>query len=151
MNQRSGSSEQELKTLLFVYNTDSSVLQALRDYTACPSAASRSGNCTLCALTHSPVGMKKEWKRFIRDLEIPSQFLNRNEFLSEFGDYQHTFPAVFLRKGTELVLLICSGELSRCQTLRDIISLIEYHLQSPARGIRVVSGNRSIRENISQV
>jgi hypothetical protein len=140
---------QELKTLLFVYNTDSSVLQALKDYTSCTSAASRAENCTLCAITHSPVGMKKEWRRFIKSLEIPSRFLNRNEFFSEFGNYQITFPAVFLRKGTELAILICSEELNRCQTLNDIISLIEYHLQSSAREVRVVSRTRSISENTS--
>ena len=140
---------QELKTLLFVYNTDSSVLQALRDYTSCTSAASRTGNCILCALTHSPVGMKKEWKRFIRDLEIPSRFLNRNEFLSEFGDYRMTFPAVLLQKGTELAILICSEELNRCRTLKDIMFLIEHHLQPAACGVRVVSHTRSIPENTS--
>ena len=140
---------QELKTLLFVYNTDSSVLPELRDYTAGTSAASRAGNCTFCALTHSPVGMKKEWRRFVKALEIPSRFLNRNEFFSEFGNYEITFPAVFLRKGTELAILICSEELNRCQTLGDIISLIEYHLQSSAREVRVVSHTRIISENTS--
>ena len=34
MNEKSGSCMEGLKTLLFVYNTDSSVLQALRDYTS---------------------------------------------------------------------------------------------------------------------
>ena len=83
-----------LKTLLFVYNTDSSVLQAIKDYSAGTSAASRAEDCTLCSVTHSPVGMKKEWKRFLRNLEIPSRFLNRNEFFSEFGPSPIAFPVV---------------------------------------------------------
>ena len=93
--------------------------------------------------------MKKEWKRFIKDLEIPSRFLNRNEFFSEFGHCQITFPAVFFQKGTELAILICSEELSQCRTLQDIIILIERHLQHAACGVRVVSHTRSISENIS--
>jgi hypothetical protein len=83
--------------------------------------------------------MKKEWKRFIKDLEIPSRFLNRNEFLAESGDIQTTFPVVLLQKCSELAILICSKELSRCRTLNDIIFLLMQHLQYAAGGTRVIS------------
>jgi hypothetical protein len=139
MQHRSGSYIPGLKSLLFVYNRDSSMLQAIKDYTAGTSAAPRTEDCTLCAITHSPVGMKKEWKRYLRDLKIPSRFLNRNEFFSEFGYLQTTFPVVLLQKGKELAVLICSEELDRCGTLNDVTALIEQHLQFATGGTRVIS------------
>lgn len=139
MQDRSGSYIPDLKSLLFVYNQDSSMLQAIKDYTASTFAAPRTDDCTLSAITHSPVGMKKEWKRYLRDLKIPSRFLNRNEFFTEFGYFQTTFPVVLLQKGKELAVLICSEELDRCGTLNDVITLIEQHLQFATRGTRVIS------------
>ncbi len=124
-----------LNSLLFIYNNDSSVLQALKDYTAGTTAASRA-ECPLCELTHSPVGMKKEWKRFIRDLGIPSRFLNRNEFVAEFGQYETTFPVVLLEKETGLAILIGPEEINRCRTLSDIIVLLDQHLQYVTGGFR---------------
>ena len=70
--------------------------------------------------------MKKEWKRFLKDLEIPSRTLDKSEFLSEFrsGHTQTSFPVVFVQKGTELAVLISTEELSRCRDLNDLILLM---------------------------
>jgi hypothetical protein len=133
-----------LNALLFIYNNDSSMVQALKDYTAGTPVFSQTENCPLCAITHTPVGMKKEWKRFIRDLKIPSRFLNRNEFLAEFGNYPITFPVVLLETGPELAILVGSEEISRCSTLSDMISLLMQHLQNAANGIRFTSHSQNI-------
>ena len=127
MSENFGSYLTGLPSLLFVYNTDSSRLPAPRDYTS--SAAFRAGDCLLRALTYSPLGMKKEWKRFIRDLGIPSRFLDRNEFLAEFGTFSIPFPVVLFRKGTEFSILIGADEIVRCMTLADLILLLEQHLE----------------------
>jgi len=116
------------KVLIFVYNTNSSVLEALKDYTAGPAAAPGKDICTLCALTHSPVGMKKEWKRFLKDVGIPFRFLNRDEFLSAFGNIRTAFPVVLVQEGTELNLLAGTEELNRCRDLTDLILLMQQHL-----------------------
>jgi len=117
-----------LKTLLFVYNTNSGVLQSLKDFSAGTAAASGADTCNLSAITHSPVGMKKEWKRFLKDLEIPSRSLDKNEFSSEFGNRQITFPVVLVQKGTELSVLIGTEELNRCRDLNDLIFLLKQQI-----------------------
>jgi hypothetical protein len=122
-----------LKVLIFVYNTNSSVLEALKDYTAGPAAAPEKDICTLCALTHSPVGMKKEWKRFLKNVGIPFRFLNRDEFLSEFGNNRTAFPCVLVQEGKDLKLLTGIEELNRCRDLTDLILLMEQHL-APDKG-----------------
>ena len=119
------------KTLLIVDNTNSGVLQPLKDFSAAGSAAG-SGATTqsLSTITHSPVGMKKEWKRFLKELEIPSRTLEKGEFLAEFrsGHSPATFPVVFVQKGTELAVLISTEELGRCRDLNDLIVLLRQRL-----------------------
>ena len=121
------------KTILFVYNTNNGVLQSLRDYFAGTASASKTDICPLSAITHSPVGMKKEWKRFLKDLEVPSRLLDRNEFSWEFGYVKTTYPAVLVQNGTELNVLIGTGELNGCRDLNDLIQLMQQRLvQVPA-------------------
>ena len=76
-------------------------------------------------MTNSPVGMKKEWKRFLKDCAIPARTLDRDEFLSEFGSRPVTFPVVLLKRGTELSIFISTEELNRCHDLSDLILLVE--------------------------
>ncbi len=118
------------KTLLIVDNTNSSVLEPLKDFSTGTAAASGAGTHTISSITHSPVGMKKEWKRFLKDLEIPSRTLDRSEFLSEFGSglHQITFPVVLVQKGTELAVLISPEELTQCRDLNDLITLLRSRL-----------------------
>lgn len=118
------------KTLLIVDNTDSGVLPSLKDFSAGTSAASRAGTCTISSITHSPVGMKKEWKRFLKDLDIPSRSLERSEFTSEFGSghSKMTFPVVLIQTGSELAVLLSTEELSLCRDLHDLILLLKQRL-----------------------
>ena len=118
------------KTLLIVDNVNSGVLQPFKDFSAGTTAVSGVGTRTLSMLTHSPVGMKKEWKRFLKDLDIPSRTLDKSEFLSEFSSVHHqtTFPIVLIQTGTELTVLISTEELSRCRDLNDLIVLMRQRL-----------------------
>jgi hypothetical protein len=114
--------------LLFVHNIDSGVLSALHDYSSSKVPASATGACPLSTLTHSPVGIKKEWKRFLKDLRLPSRTLDRNEFLAEFGQRPFTFPVVVLKKGVELSVFISTAELSLCNDLGALIRLVKERL-----------------------
>jgi hypothetical protein len=118
----------DLKTILIIYNANNGKLQSLRDYFAGTASASGTDTCPLSAITTSPVGLKKEWKRFLKDLEIPSRILDRNEFSWEFGYVQPTFPAVVVQDGTELTVLVSTEELSRCRDLDDLIQLMQQRL-----------------------
>jgi hypothetical protein len=113
------------KTILFVYNLDSGVLQSLHDYSGSKSAASHAGACPLTKITHSPLGIKKEWKRFLKDLKIPSRSLDRDEFIGEFGQRQITFPVVLLNEGAALSLILSTEEIGLFNDLSDLISIIE--------------------------
>ena len=115
-------------SLLFVYNNDSGMLQNFKQYSLSTSASSR-GGCHLAAITHSPVGMKKDWKRFIRELNLPSRFLDRNEFSSEFREVTTTYPCILRKSGNTLSVLVSTEEINRCRELEDLIGLVQQRLQ----------------------
>jgi hypothetical protein len=119
-----------MKTLIFVYNSNSGGVMAFRDFSASPAIPSGTDRCTLSTITHSPVGMKKEWKRFLKDLEIPSRCMDRIEFFAEFktGHSQTTFPVVLVQTGSELAVLISTEELNQCRDLNDLILLMKERL-----------------------
>ena len=117
----------EEETLLFVSNSNSGVLPQIKNYSD-HLAASRDDGCHLSALTYSPVGMKKEWKRFIRELKLPSRVLDREEFRAEFGSTAMTFPIVLVRTRRGLSVLIGTDELNRCRSLEALMNLLRQRL-----------------------
>lgn len=114
--------------VIFVYNIDSGVLQSLHEYSGSRPGASGTAACHLFALTHSPVGMKKEWKRFLKELEVPSQSMDRNEFEQEFGRRDIAYPVVLLRRGTELSVLVSAGEIQGCGDTGALVGLVQKRL-----------------------
>ncbi len=112
------------RSLVFVYNADSGILPRMKDMSSRGAAPGKDA-CNLYAVTFSPIGMKKEWKRFIQDLGTPVRFLSRNEFSSEFRTTTATFPAVFLQNGNDLIPFISTDEINRCAQLEDLISLVQ--------------------------
>jgi hypothetical protein len=115
------------RSLLFVYNAESGILPKLKDQFS-RVAADKKGGCNLVAVTFSPVGMKKEWKRFVHDLGIPVGFMSRDEFSSRFRTTTASFPAAFLQTGNDLVLIISTDEINLCAHLEDLISLVQQRL-----------------------
>ena len=118
----------DTRAVLFVYNIDSSVLQSLHEYSVSGPAEPKEEICHLSTLTHSPVGMKKEWKRFLKDLPFPSRSMDKKEFSREFGARPITFPVVLFKRGTELLVLARTEEIARCQALADLITLVQERL-----------------------
>jgi hypothetical protein len=124
---KSGIFMPQQETLLFVSNNDSGVLPKIKNYSS-DKAVSPAVSCNLSVLIHSPVGIKKEWKRFMKEQKIPSRFLDRNEFRAEFGPGVTKFPVVFIRIGKSLSVLINTDEINRCRELEELISLFEKRL-----------------------
>ncbi len=110
--------------IILVYNTDTSTLNMLEDYVhkiVRPSTY----DCNLCALTYDNLGiMKREWKKFIRGLEIKVQFLHKDEFTKLFNIKNVDFPAAFLKKDTKIELLITHNKINECKTLGDLEKLV---------------------------
>ena len=126
---------EESKTeLILVYNAESGFFNIIKDAlhkTISPSTY----QCNLCALTYGTISMKSKWKRFVDELEIPSKFLHRDEFIRMLKNHPHkiehtSFPAIFLHKKRKISLLVTSVEINKCKTLDDLMELIEKNLQA---------------------
>jgi hypothetical protein len=112
------------RNLIFVFNCDRGNLSAFRDYGQKPGDG-RSPGCLLLGLISSPVGIKKAWKRYIRQLNIPCRFLHHDEYEEEFGALLTPLPAVFLYSHKTLSLFIPVDELRRILTVEDLIAFLD--------------------------
>ncbi len=117
---------QDSPSILFVYNLDSAVLQSVNEYSTVRGSSQAEGDVSpLSRLTHSPLGIKKEWKRFIKELPIPSRSMTRDEFIKEFGNITLPFPVVIYKKGATLSVLVSTDEIRACRELGDLIHLVK--------------------------
>jgi hypothetical protein len=114
-------------TLLFVYNADSGLFNTLTDIAHklfSPSAHS----CNLCALTHTPFGMKKAWKEFLATLLLPLEFLHADELRQRHGVTDVPLPAIFQRDGDRLTVWLSAAAINNCKTLEELQLAIQAKL-----------------------
>ncbi len=114
--------------LILVYNADSGIFNTIKDGIN-KIVSPRTYQCNLCALTYGTITMKDEWRTFIDNLGISSEFLHRDEFLKRLEFHPHNvknieFPAIFIRKKEQVVLFINYIEINKCRTLQDLMDLI---------------------------
>jgi hypothetical protein len=109
--------------LVFVYNADSGVFNTLAD-AAHKIFSPRTYACNLCALTHTAVGMRKEWKRFLDGLGGPLEFLHADELEARYGVTGVPLPAVFKREGGNIEVLIGADSINACRTMDDLKRLV---------------------------
>lgn len=111
-------------SILIVYNAASETLSKVND-PLMKTGVLGSERCNLHALTYSPIGMKKEWKRFIYDLKISVRSLSRDEFASEFPSIVTDFPVIFFQNGNDLTRLLSMEEINQCRELGELIRLMQ--------------------------
>lgn len=113
----------EEETLIFVYNADSGVFHEFKDYVHKAVLPSTYG-CNLCAITFGALGMKSDWKSFIEGLDLPVEFLHRDEFADRYPSMDVKFPAAFLKSGADISLLIPHTEINKAKSVDDLITLV---------------------------
>ena len=109
--------------LVFVYNADSGVFNTLADV-AHKIFSPQTYACNLCALTHTAVGMRGEWRRFLDGLDRPLEFLHADELEARYGVSGVPLPAVFRREGVRLSLSAGADAINACRTLDDLKRLV---------------------------
>ena len=109
--------------LVFVYNADSGVFNTLTDL-AHKIFSPQTYRCNLCALTHSAVGMRREWKRFLDGLDGESEFLHADELKARHGVTGVPLPAIFRRDGENIKVWVEADLINACVTVEDLERLI---------------------------
>jgi hypothetical protein len=68
--------------------------------------------------------MKTDWKLFLDKLEIPVEFLHKDEFNQRFPDFEAQFPSAFLNLDSNLHPFISVEEMNSLRTLNELIDLV---------------------------
>jgi hypothetical protein len=112
------------KSLVFVYNADSGLFNALGDMSH-KIFSPGTYQCNLCALTYSTFGMRQSWKQFLDTLDRPVEFLHADELKQLYGVSSIPLPAVFCNKGGNLKVLVNASEIQSCRTLDELKQLVK--------------------------
>jgi len=116
--------------LLFVYNANSSIFSVATDYVH-KIVSPETYSCNLCKLTYGNLGMKKEWKDFIVNIDVPVSFLHKDELTKEYPDKNLiSLPVIFVASEKGLSLLISSEEINNQNTISNLISLIKNKMKN---------------------
>ena len=109
--------------LVFAYNADSGVFNTLTDV-AHKIFSPQTYACNLCALTHTPFGMRGEWRSFLDSLNHPLEFLHADELKARHGVTDVELPAIFTRDDAGLTVLAGADSINACRTMEDLKRLI---------------------------
>lgn len=119
-------------TLIFIYNADGGVLDALGDMVH-KIVSPATYPCSLCALTYGPVATRGAWRRFLKRLGLPTLFLYRDEFRGELDRRNLALPAVLLGSdGDQPEIFVSARELAALPDLAALMALIETRIAARA-------------------
>jgi hypothetical protein len=114
-------------TLVFVYNADSGLFEAMTDAIR-KVVAPMTQSCNLCALTYQVVWMKPVWSSFVNYLGVAVEFLHKDEFKEKDPHENAEFPSAYLARGVELELFISVEEMNSAKTLDGLIEIVKRKL-----------------------
>ena len=107
------------KQLVFVYNADSGMFNTLTDI-AHKVFSPQTYECNLCAISHSYLSERSEWKEFIEDLGVECEFLHRDEFMKKYHSNEKNFPVIFELVDGELKPALSMEQINACKSMDDL-------------------------------
>lgn len=113
------------KELVFVYNARLDIFSKVMDF-AHKIISPTTYSCSLCSLTHGPLGMHREWAEFIQSLPYQISFLYKDQVTP----YPNTdLPQVWLQEGVHKKVLIEAAELKSLSSLDALMVIIRRRLE----------------------
>ena len=121
-------SENNHEKLIFIYNADSGLVNTVKDFWH-KALRPSTYQCNLCQTTFGVFGAKKEWKSFINDLGIESEFLHKDEFLGKYDIKDAKYPSAYILKNGNLSIFISQEEMNKVTTLTEMEELVSTKLK----------------------
>ncbi|MFW9828899.1 MAG: hypothetical protein ACFFEY_15020 [Candidatus Thorarchaeota archaeon] len=132
-------SENEEKRLIFVYNADSGGFFAGLKDTLHKTFRKSTYQCNLCAVTFGAFGMKKDWKNFVNDLDVPVEFkkkdkfqfefLHKDEFNEKYNVKDAKFPSAYILDSLGLDLFISQDEMNAVKTIDELKDIVNQKIE----------------------
>lgn len=114
--------------LLFVYNAKSGIGNALLDWghkIVSPSTYS----CDLCSLSYGNLGMKSNWKQFLKELHVPYQFLYKNQLQTIAPQLQNIpLPFIALTSNKSAKVIVSATDFKNIKTEQELIEIVKEEL-----------------------
>lgn len=111
------------KKVIFVYNADSGLLNALRD-TVYKIVSPDTYGCNLCRITFGAISMEEQWHSYIESLPHDVEFLHRDDFKKRFPEYAEVkLPALFIVDDGQLRVALEAKEIGAVKDIPGLISL----------------------------
>ena len=117
-----------MSALIFVYNADSGLANALLD-TGRRIFSPSKYPCSLCMVTYGPFGMKDDWKKFTSQLPYKVLFLHKNELPRKLRTMPLDFPCLLLQE-PKVTQIIINREMFR--KIKDLHTLQKMVVESLA-------------------
>lgn len=121
-------SENNNDRLIFIYNADSGLVNTVKDFWH-KALRPSTYQCNLCQTTFGVFGAKKEWKTFINDLGINSEFLHKDEFLEKYDIGDAKYPSAYILKNGNLSIFISQEEMNKVTSLTEMEELVSTKLK----------------------
>ena len=109
--------------LIFVYNAQSGIFNAVRDAVH-KIVSPETYPCELCALTYGAVGERKAWRQYRRQSGHEMVFLHKDEFEEQYGQ-RFPYPLVLCDDDGRLTPLITREQFQEMDVLVDLIDRLE--------------------------
>jgi hypothetical protein len=119
------------RKLVFIYNADSGLLNAVKDYFH-KKRSPETYECNLCMQTFGGISMKKDWKSYINNLDIPTEFLHKDEFEKKYDVKDAKYPSTYLRNGSSMKIFISVDEMNNVKSLDEMKDLVTKKLEANA-------------------
>ena len=119
------------KKLVFIYNADSGLINGIKDYFH-KKRNPETYQCNLCMQTFGGISMKKDWKSYIKNLDIPTEFLHKDEFEKNYKVKNAKYPSAYLRNGSSMKIFISKDEMNKIKSLDEMKDLVSKKLEASA-------------------
>ena len=118
--------------LIFVYNADSGISNAVKDCLH-KLFSPKTYPCKLCDLTYGVFSERTTWKKFRKSSTAEMIFLHADEFYTQYRSKflpKYEFPIVLIQYNSDLEIFLDKGTMDECENLDAFISVIQSRLKN---------------------
>jgi hypothetical protein len=124
--------EKNNEGLIFIYNADSGAINLIKDFFH-KMIKPNTYECNLCSITFGNFGMKKDWAKFIKELEedISIDFLHRDEFEKYYPKINDAkYPSAYYKEGDSLEIFISQEEMNSLKSIEELEDIVNNRLKN---------------------
>ncbi len=115
--------------LVFVYNAEEGIFHGMLD-SIHKTLSPKTYPCDLCALTYGALSMKKQWREWLKSLDMPVEFYHRADFKAAWPEVNVALPVIMKEEGGALHFVVPAQDFKGMKTLDDLITVMRERLQT---------------------